>query len=363
MFIVDTMEKTATLLLKNGSQYHGYAFSSKKPVQGELVFNTGMVGYPETLTDPSYKGQILILTYPIIGNYGVPNRMKKNGILQYFESEKIQISGLVVNYYSEFYSHFTSVQSLGSWLKKEKVPALYGVDTRALTKELRSYGTMPAKILFDPKDNHEEFIDFNQFDLVKKVATKRPIIYKKGKKKILLIDCGVKHSIIKSFLSRNVTVIRVPYDYRLSHVRTQFHGIVISNGPGDPKMCKETIIQIKQSLNKNIPILGICLGNQILALAAGGDTYKLKFGHRSQNQPCIDTQTKRCYITSQNHGYAVKNKLPRDWKVWFTNANDSTIEGIRHARKPFMSVQFHPEANPGPVDTGFIFDMFINLLK
>ena len=357
------MKTKATILLKNGSQYHGYTFSSKKPVQGELVFNTGMVGYPETLTDPSYKGQILIFTYPIIGNYGVPPHIKNDGILKYFESEKIQISGLIVNYYSEYHSHFTSVRSLGNWLKEEKVPALCGVDTRALTKELRSYGTMPAKILFDDRYGKQEFTDLNQYDLVKEVTIKKPKTYKRGKKKILLIDCGVKLSIIKSLLSRNITVFRVPYDYHLSQWRTHYHGIIISNGPGDPKMCQKTIKQIKQAMDKNMPILGICLGNQILALAAGGDTYKLKYGHRSQNQPCIDAGTKRCYITSQNHGYAVKNKLPRDWKVWFTNANDSTIEGIRHKNKPFMSVQFHPEANPGPVDTGFIFDSFISRLS
>lgn len=352
----------AELILKNNSIYFGTSFGCQKAVSGEAVFNTGMVGYPESLTDPSYAGQILVLTYPLVGNYGVPAQDKEKGIAKYFESEKIQISGLIVSDYSFKYSHFKAKQSLADWLKSQRIPALYGVDTRQLTKELRLAGTMPAKILFN-----KEKLDFRNIDkenLVAESSIKKPIVYKAGRKKILLIDCGVKNSIIKNLLSRNLTVIRVPWDYDFLNSDYQFDGILISNGPGDPKHCKLLIANLKKFLTKKIPILGICLGNQILALAAGGNTYKLKFGHRSQNQPCLDIETNRCYITSQNHGYAVKNKtLPGGWKVWLTNANDKTVEGIKHKTKPFMAVQFHPEANPGPTDANFIFDDFIKLIK
>lgn len=356
------MNEIATIILANGSKYQGYSFASKKPVSGELVFNTGMIGYPETLTDPSYRGQILVLTYPLVGNYGVPPNTRSQGLINYFESEKIQITGLIISDYSKDYSHFRACQSLGHWLKGQGIPALFGIDTRALTKELRSAGTMPAKIIFTGKPDID-FIDSNKLNLIKTVSIKKPKFYKRGKIKVALIDCGVKQSIIRSLLARNVSVIRVPFDFDLSRARFGFDGIVISNGPGDPKMLKTTVQNLKNFLDKKIPILGICLGNQLLALAAGGDTYKLKFGHRGQNQPCLDNLTKRCYITSQNHGYAVKPKLPKDWRTWFINANDQTIEGIRHKNKPFVAVQFHPEANPGPMDTAFIFDDFIELLK
>jgi len=350
----------AKIILKNNSCYEGYFFGKRKSVSGELVFNTGMVGYVEALTDPSYKGQILVLTYPLIGNYGVPGDSSEDKIWENFESEKIQAAGLVVSDYSFDYSFFEAKKSLGQWLQVHDVPGVFGIDTRALTKELRTQGTMPSKILFE--NQNLPFIDQNEFDLVSQVTTKQLKIYPGGAKTVLLIDCGVKLSILRSLLKRNLTVIRVPYDYDLTQVKEKFDGVVISNGPGNPEICKKTIHNIKNLLQGQLPILGICLGNQLLALASGGSIYKLKFGHRSQNQPCIETETSRCYITSQNHSYAVRPNLPDDWKIWFFNLNDQTIEGIRHKTKPFFSVQFHPEANPGPSDTNFIFNDFMKLL-
>ncbi|MFH0740192.1 MAG: glutamine-hydrolyzing carbamoyl-phosphate synthase small subunit [bacterium] len=346
------MLQIAKIILKNNSCYKGYFFSKQKSVSGEMVFNTSMVGYPQAITDPSYRGQILVLTYPLIGNYGVSN--------QEFESEKIQVAGLVISDYSFNYSHFSAVKSLADWLNEQNIPGVFGIDTRALTKELRTEGTMPAKII-SKKDNLD-FIDSNKLDLVGCVSIKETIVYPKGKKAVLLLDCGVKLSIIRNLLKRNITVIRVPYNCDVSKIKEKFSGVVISNGPGDPKMCQATIKTIQQCFKKKIPTLGICLGNQLMALACGGETYKLKFGHRGQNQPCYDVQTKKCFITSQNHSFAVEPDLPKNWQAWFLNLNDQTIEGIKHKALPFFSVQFHPEANPGPNDTEWIFDDFIKLL-
>jgi carbamoyl-phosphate synthase small subunit len=348
------------LILEDGSIFHGVSFGFKKNVTGEVVFNTGMIGYPESLSDPSYKGQILVLTYPLIGNYGIPGYIEQNNLLKFFESDKIQVQGLLISDYSDKYSHWNAKKSLSDWMKEQNIPGLYNVDTRELTKKLRNNGTMLGKIVNG--DNIIPFEDPNKRNLVSEVSIEKPKIYKKGKKKILLIDCGVKNNIIRAFLSRDFTVIRVPWDYNFLNEKVD--GIVISNGPGDPKKCTITIKHLKVAIEKNIPILGICLGSQILALAAGADTYKLKYGHRSQNQPCIDTGTKRCYITTQNHGYAVdSNTLPEDWREWFYNNNDGTNEGIIHISKPFFGTQFHPEASPGPDDTEFLFDMFIRSMK
>jgi len=350
----------AKLILTDGTELEGFGFGAKKSIAGEVVFNTGMVGYPESFTDPSYAGQILILTYPLIGNYGVPDEIKKNKMFTNFESEKIQIQGLIVSEVAKKYSHWNAKTNLDKWLKKYKIPAIESIDTRVLTKKLRSKGVMLGKIVQENKDI--DFYDPNQEILAKRVSCKKNITYKAGRTKIVLIDMGVKNNIIRSFLKRNITVIRVPWNHDLNKLK--FHGLFISNGPGDPKSCQITIENIKKSLAKNIPTFGICFGNQLLALAAGGDTYKLKFGHRSQNQPCLEVGTNRCYITSQNHGYAVNaKKLPLGWKEWFINANDKTNEGIKHIRKPFMSVQFHPEATPGPVDTDFLFDKFVKIIK
>ena len=350
----------AKLVLEDGSVFQGNFFGSEKTVNGEVVFNTGMLGYPESLTDPSYRGQILVLTYPLIGNYGIPAYDKEDGLFKYFESEKIQVQGLIVTDYSENYSHWNAKKSLSDWMVENNTPGIYGIDTRELTKKLRKKGSLLGKILYNDEKIH--FEDPNKRNLVAEVSIKKPIIYKKGKKKVVLIDCGTKNNIIRAFLKRNFTVIRVPWDF--DFLDEKANGIIISNGPGDPKKCNETIENVKKTLTKNIPILGICLGSQILGLAAGASTYKLKFGHRGHNQPCIEVGTNRCYITSQNHGYAVdSDTLPEDWREWFYNNNDETNEGIKHFSKPFFGTQFHPEASPGPDDTEFLFDMFIRSMK
>jgi len=348
------------LILEDGSVFYGYSFGSKKAVTGEVVFNTGMVGYPESLTDASYRGQILVLTYPLIGNYGVPGYEKEDNLLKYFESDRIQVQGLIITDYSDNYSHWNAKKSLSEWLEEYNIPGIYGIDTRELTKKLRKKGTMLGKIVYNNEKISME--DPNKRNLAKEVSINKPNIYKKGKKRIVLIDCGTKNNIIRAFLKRGFTVIRVPWDYNFLDEKAD--GIIISNGPGNPKKCHQTIENVKYALTKNIPILGICLGSQILALAVGANTYKLKFGHRSHNQPCIETGTKRCYITSQNHGYAVDaDTLPEDWREWFYNNNDGTNEGIIHISKPFFGTQFHPEASPGPDDTEFLFDMFVRSIK
>ncbi|MBI4018344.1 MAG: glutamine-hydrolyzing carbamoyl-phosphate synthase small subunit [Candidatus Aenigmarchaeota archaeon] len=351
----------ARLVLEDGSVFDGNPFGAPVSRGGEVVFNTGMVGYPESLTDPSYRGQILVLTYPLIGNYGVPGLLEKGGIIENFESEKVQIAGLVVSEYSGQHSHWSAVRSLGEWLVENGIPAISGVDTRMITKKLRERGVMLGKIVAE-SDGKETggFEDPNARNLAAEVSTKHEVIYGIGKKRVLLVDCGVKHGIIRNLVQRGATVIRVPWDYDFSEIH--FDGIVVSNGPGDPKMCASTISFIWSAMQREVPIFGICLGNQLLALAAGGDTYKLKYGHRSQNQPCIDGEG-RCFITSQNHGYAVRmSSLSAEWKEFFTNANDGTNEGIIHKTKPFFSIQFHPEASPGPVDTTFLFDKFMEML-
>jgi carbamoyl-phosphate synthase small subunit len=348
------------LILEDGSTFEGYVFGSKKPTSGEIVFNTGMVGYPETLTDPSYRGQILVLTYPLIGNYGIPDNEKENDLLKYFESERIQVQGLIISDYSQNYSHWNAKKSLSEWMKEHRIPGIYDVDTRRLTKKLRQKGTMLGKIIY--KNERISLDDPNKRNLASEVCIEEPITYKKGKKKVVLVDCGTKNNIIRAFLRRNFTVMRVPCDYPFLDEKPE--GVIISNGPGDPKKCKKTIKNVKQALSENTPLLGICLGSQILGLAAGAKTYKLKFGHRSQNQPCIEAGTNRCYITPQNHGYAVDaDTLPQDWREWFYNNNDGTNEGIIHISKPFFGAQFHPEASPGPDDTEFIFDMFTRAIK
>jgi len=351
--------KTAKLVLEDGSVFKGYNFGYTKSINGEVVFNTGMVGYPETMTDPSYQGQILVCTYPLIGNYGVPDDTLENGLHKNFESDNIHIRALVVSDYSNNYSHWNASRSLDSWMKEKQIPGIYGIDTRMLTRKLRESGTMPGKVICDDLDI--PFDDPNKTDLVSEVSVKEPVEYKRSKKKIILVDCGTKNNIIQAFLKRNITVLRVPYDYDFNKERAD--GILLSNGPGDPRMCGATIENTRRAMENHIPILGICLGSQIMALAAGANTYKLKYGHRSHNQPCNERGTNRCYITSQNHGYAVEtDSLPEDWREWFINDNDGTNEGIIHISKPFFAAQFHPEASPGPDDCEFIFDMFLRAI-
>jgi carbamoyl-phosphate synthase small subunit len=347
------------LVLKDGSVFYGKPFGFKKSASGEVVFNTGMTGYPESMTDPSYEGQILTLTYPLIGNYGVPLK-ENNSISKYFESVRIHVKALVISDYSKDYSHWTAGNSLSEWMEKERIPGIYGIDTRALTKKLRKKGTMLGKIVYG--NEKTEFYNPDNYNMVESVSIKKPIAYGKGKIKVVLIDCGCKSSIITNFTKNNVNVVMVPWDYNFN--KLSYDGIFISNGPGNPKKARETIENLRIAMQKEKPVFGICLGNQLMALAAGGNTKKLKFGHRSQNQPCVEKNTKRCYITSQNHGYVVDSKkLPNAWKEWFFNLNDGTNEGIMHKTKPFFSVQFHPEANPGPADTSFLFKRFIETIK
>jgi carbamoyl-phosphate synthase small subunit len=351
--------KSVKLVLEDGSIFEGFSFGSSKAINGEVVFNTGMVGYPETLTDPSYKGQILVMTYPLVGNYGIPGDEKENDLLRNFESNKIQIQGLVISDLSFDYSHWSAKKSLSEWLKENGIPGIFGIDTRMLTKKLREKGTQLGKIIYN--NEKIKFEDPNERNLVSEVSINKVIEYEKSKKKIAVIDCGVKNNVIRAFLKRDISVIRYPWDYDFT--KDKVNGILISNGPGDPKMCEATIENVRKAILMNIPILGICLGSQILGLAAGADTYKLKYGHRGQNQPCVEVGTKRCYITSQNHGYVVDAKtLPEDWREWFYNNNDETNEGIHHISKPFFGSQFHPEASPGPDDTEFIFDMFVRAI-
>lgn len=352
--------KKAELRLENGMVFSGFSFGYEASVSGEIVFNTGMTGYTESLTDPSYKGEILTLTYPLIGNYGVPEFKKERALNEDFESAAIQIKALIVSEISEDYSHWKSGQSLAEWLKGEKIPAITGIDTRALTQILREKGTMLGKIIINDED--VEYEDPNKVNLVETVSIDNKETHGKGDKRIALFDCGCKYSIIRNFTDRGFEVLRLPWDADLKN--ETFDALFISNGPGDPKQAKTTIESVRWAMEQKIPTMGICLGHQIMSLAAGANTYKLKYGHRSQNQPVMDLITKKCYITSQNHGYAVDDTtLPEGWQPWFRNLNDNTNEGIIHESGLFKSVQFHPEAEPGPVDTQFIFDRFIDLIS
>lgn len=349
---------TGKLILSDETVFLGESFGAYFSTSGEVVFNTGMVGYPESLTDPSYFGQILVLTYPLFGNYGVPNK-------KFWESKKIQVKALIVQNYIDHPSHFESQKILGEWLKEEGIPAISGIDTRALTIKLREHGVMLGRIELGDRVQGigSSTYDPNAGNVLPYVSVDKVETYGDGKRNIVLIDCGAKENILRSLLKRKVKVTRVPWDFNPLTSGLDFDGVFITNGPGDPKQAKITIQNIRAVLKKNIPTLGICLGSQILALAAGGNTYKLKFGHRGQNQPVQDLITKKAIITSQNHGFAVDIKsLGNGWIEWFVNLNDGTNEGIRHKSEPFMAVQFHPEANPGPIDAGYLFDEFISIL-
>jgi len=343
------------LILKDGTIIEGDSFGAEVSAFGEVVFSTAMTGYPESLTDPSYSGQILVLTFPLVGNYGVPNNTIEDDLLRYFESDKIHISGLVIANYSGEFSHWNASKSLGDWLKEHNIPAICNVDTRALTKKIREEGAILGKLIYE---NDIDFQDPNQENLVAKVSCKEIIRYGKGETKIVLVDCGVKYNIIRCLIKRGVEVIRVPWNYDYSQL--EYDGLFISNGPGNPEKCDVTITNLKKSIQEDKPIFGICLGNQLLGLASGGKTFKLKYGHRSHNQPVMDLRTKRCYITSQNHGYALdSDSLNKNWEVLFKNLNDDTCEGITHKTKKIFSAQFHPEATSGPVDTEYLFDEFL----
>jgi len=351
--------RQARLILEDGVEFTGYSFGYEQSVAGEIVFNTAMTGYPESLTDPSYSGQILVLTYPSIGNYGVPGKEIEHGMLQHFESERVHVTALVISDYSEKHSHWNASQSLSHWLKEEKVPGLFGIDTRMLTKHIREKGAMLAKIVFD---DDIPFYDPNKTNMVDAVSINERVVYGNGKYKILLIDCGVKNNIIRYLLRYDTQVIRVPWDYDYS--QEEYDGLFISNGPGDPEMCVPTINHLRTSIQESQPVFGICLGHQLISLASGAQTYKLKFGHRSHNQPVLLANTNKAYLTSQNHGFAVDDKtIGNDWEIFFTNLNDGSNEGIRHKSKPIFTTQFHPEASSGPTDTAFLFEDFIKLIE
>lgn len=359
--------RNVTLILDDGSRFSGKSFGYEKPVAGEVVFNTAMTGYPESLTDPSYAGQLMTLTFPLVGNYGVPPfTIEDNGLASFMESEKIHAEAIIVSDYSEEYSHWNGEESLGDWLKREQVPGITGVDTRELTKVLREHGVMMGKIVFDDEPTNVPEAVYDGINYVDKVSCKEVITYTpQGNspfKKVVLVDCGVKSNIIRCLLKRGVEVIRVPWDYDYNGM--QFDGLFISNGPGDPDTCDAAVQNIRKAMqNPALPIFGICMGNQLLSKAGGATIYKLKYGHRSHNQPVRMVGTERCFITSQNHGYAVDNNtLSADWEPLFINMNDGSNEGIRHKTNPWFSAQFHPEAASGPTDTEFLFDEFVDLV-
>lgn len=352
--------KKAALVLADGTVFEGKSFGYEASTAGEVVFNTAMTGYPESLTDPSYKGQILVTTYPILGNYGVPPAREKEDVSEFYESNRIHCKAIVAQDYSWNHSHWQADRGLSDWLKEEGIPGIYGIDTRELTKHLREHGSMLGKIIVEGCDDIP-FYDPNVENLVSQVSCKNIEVHGEGSKTVVLVDCGVKHNIIRCLTRRGARVIRVPWDYDFSSI--PYNGVFISNGPGNPEMVDKTVENLKKAISIGKPICGICMGNQLLAKAAGASTYKLPYGHRSHNQPVRRAGTDQCYITSQNHGFAVDDStLPDEWEPLFVNMNDGSNEGIRHKTKPFFSAQFHPEASSGPKDTEFLFDEFINML-
>jgi carbamoyl-phosphate synthase small subunit len=355
------------LVLEDGTTFEGASFGAAASVAGEVVFNTAVTGYVETLTDPSYAGQILVLTQPLVGNYGVPGpRQEAEPLAPPFESDRIQVQGLVVQHYVDGYSHHSARRSLGDWLRGEGVPGLTGIDTRALTRHLRSAGTMRGTL--SPGQGHDQAppreVEMHR-EVFHRVAPAAASLIGHGDPRILLVDVGAKDNIVRSLLRRGASVLRAPWhDDLLAHL-DQVDGVLIGNGPGDPADLDDLVRQVRHMLERgDKPVMGICLGNQILARAAGADTCKLPYGHRGINQPVQDLVTRRCYVTSQNHGFAVVERtLPDDWEPWFVNINDGSNEGIRHKTRPFCSVQFHPEARPGPEDTAFLFDDFVRAVR
>nr|WP_311490000.1 glutamine-hydrolyzing carbamoyl-phosphate synthase small subunit [uncultured Alloprevotella sp.] len=357
--------RSVTLVLSDGTKFHGKSFGYEKPVAGEVVFNTAMMGYPESLTDPSYAGQLMTLTFPLVGNYGVPPfTVEKNGIATFMESDRIHASAIIVSDYSEKFSHWNAKESLADWLRREEVPGICGIDTRQLTKVLREHGVMMGKIIFDDEPTNIPEAEYEGVNYVAKVSCKEVAHYNRGAgKKVVLVDCGVKHNILRCLIDRGVELIRVPWNYDFNNM--EFDGLFLANGPGDPDTCVEAVKNIQKFLTnpKVRPCMGICMGNQLLSKAAGASIYKLKYGHRSHNQPVRMVGSNQCFITSQNHGYAVDSTtLPPDWEPLFVNMNDGSNEGVKHKTNPWFSAQFHPEACSGPLDTEFLFDKFIELL-
>lgn len=347
------------LLLEDGTRFEGISFGFPQNKKGDVVFNTAMVGYPESLTDPSYMGQILVQTYPMIGNYGMPGRdISPLGISHYLESDKIWVQGLIITDYSFYHNHWNAVTSLEARLKEDKVPALYGIDTRALTKHLRDYGIMKGQIVIDGVDTPAVEEAFDERNLVAEASCKEIITYGEGKKKILFIDCGTKYNILRKLFHQEITLIRVPWDYDFS--MNDYDALFVSNGPGNPEMCDITVEHIRQAFKYEKPCFGVCMGHQLFGLAAGASIKRLEYGHHGHNQPVREIGTDKCYITSQNHCFCVDTKnLSHEWKEWFVNINDGTNAGLHHSTKPFFSTQFHPECCGGPTDTLFFFDKFL----
>ncbi|HEU4984407.1 MAG TPA: glutamine-hydrolyzing carbamoyl-phosphate synthase small subunit [Nitrososphaera sp.] len=363
-------------MLEDGTVFAGTGFGYPSEITGEVVFNTGMVGYTETLTDPSYRGQILCMTYPLVGNYGVPSFDVKDeyGLPKFFESDSIQAKALLIHDLSDVASHWSCVKTLDQWLYEQKIPGIYGIDTRELTKKLRVHGVMTGAIAVSDKEPVDDArmrklvtgAKYEGLNFMPEVSTPKIQEYgDKDKPCVVLLDTGTKYSIIRNIIRTGYRVVRMPWDAPYEQIMSyKPKGVVISNGPGDPKVCTSTIKTATKLIKTSTPTLGICLGNQILALAGGADTYKLKFGHRGQNKPCVDLRNMQSYVTSQNHGYGVDPKSldGTGFKVWFANADDDTVEGIEHASKPVIAVQFHPEASPGPYDCMFVFDRFKQII-
>ena len=356
--------RNVTLVLQDGTKFHGKSFGYDAPVAGEVVFNTAMMGYPESLTDPSYAGQLVTLTFPLVGNYGVPPfTFGPEGLPTFMESDHIHASAIIVSDYSEQYSHWNANESLAEWLKREQVPGITGIDTRELTKVLREHGVMMGQIIFDDDPTNIPQAQYEGVNFVDRVSCKEIIRYNEGAgKRVVLVDCGVKANIIRNLIERGLEVVRVPWNY--DYTGMEFDGLFLGNGPGDPDLCQEAVNILRQQMSKSRkPICGICMGNQLMAKAGGANIYKLKYGHRSHNQPVRMVGTDKCYITSQNHGYAVDaSTLDKDWSELFVNMNDGSNEGVRHNTNPWFTSQFHPEACSGPVDTLFMFDLFVEKL-
>ena len=356
--------RNVTLVLQDGTKFHGKSFGYDAPVAGEVVFNTAMMGYPESLTDPSYAGQLVTLTFPLVGNYGVPPfTFTADGLPTFMESDHIHASAVIVSDYSEQYSHWNAHESLADWLKREHVPGITAIDTRELTKVLREHGVMMGQIIFDDEPDNIPQAQYEGVNFVDRVSCKDIIKYNEGAgKRVVLVDCGVKANIIRNLIERGLEVVRVPWNY--DYTGMEFDGLFLGNGPGDPDLCQEAVDILRQQMNKSRkPICGICMGNQLMAKAGGANIYKLKYGHRSHNQPVRMVGTDKCYVTSQNHGYAVDaSTLDKDWSELFVNMNDGSNEGVRHNTNPWFTSQFHPEACSGPVDTLFMFDLFVEKL-
>ena len=378
---IPTLKQTYTgyaakLMLEDGTVFDGIGFGYPSAIAGEVVFNTGMVGYTETLTDPSYRGQILCLTYPLVGNYGVPSYDIKDehGLPKFFESDRIQVRGLLIHDLSDIASHWSCIKTLDQWLYEEKVPGIYNIDTRELTKKLREHGVMMGAIVVSENAIDESILKrmlasakYEGLNFMPEVSTKRVQEYgDKSKDCVVVLDTGVKYSIIRNIMRTGYRVIQLPWHATYEQIMSYNPmGVVISNGPGDPKVCTSTIKTASKLINTSTPTLGICLGNQILALAGGANTYKLRFGHRGQNKPCLNKRNNQVYVTSQNHGYGIdpKSLASTGFKVWFSNADDNTVEGFEHKSKPIIAVQFHPEASPGPYDCMFVFDRFKEIIS